>query len=305
MRIRYPFLALMGLSAAAALALLLSGAGRERRLVPAAAFGREKVAVIEIAGVLTSSHDLSDRAMSARRVTELLEKHGADAAVKAVVLRIDSPGGTVVAAQEIHGAVTRLRRDGRTVVVSMGDVAASGGYYIACAADRVYASPGTLTGSIGVIMQFPHFQGLLGKIGVGTTTIKSGEFKDLGNSFREATERDRRVLQTLVDDVYAQFVSAVAEGRKLPADQVRKLADGRIYSGRQARELGLVDELGDLDAAVSAAGRLAGIRGKPQVVRERPRRRIWEMLDARLGSVAGLLGGDGAFGQARLLYLWQ
>ena len=167
----------------------------------------------------------------------------------------------------------------------MGDLAASGGYYVACAADRVFASPGTLTGSIGVIMQFPNYQGLFGKIGLGTNTIKSGEFKDVGNGAREMSDRDRRLLQGLVDDVYSQFVEAVAAGRRMSPEQVRPLADGRVFSGRQAQQLGLVDELGDLDAAIAAAGKLAGIEGKPEVIRESPRRGIWELIDARMAGI--------------------
>jgi protease-4 len=155
-------------------------------------------------------------------------------------------------------------------------------------------------------MQFPNLQGLMGKIGVGASTIKSGEFKDLGNGARDMTDRDRRLLQDLVDDVYGQFVEAVAAGRKMSPERVRPLADGRIYSGRQAKDLGLVDELGDLDAAVAAAGKLAGITGTPEVVREKPRRRLWEMIDARLGALLPApISADAALGQARLLYLWQ
>jgi len=305
--VKYPFLALAGLSVAVALVLLLTGTGRERRGGAVSSFAKSKVAVIELSGVMTSSHDAGNRMISARRVVEQLEKYRNDNSVKAIVLRVDTPGGTVVAAQEIHGAVQRLRASsGKKIVVSMGDVAASGGYYVACAADRVFASPGTLTGSIGVIMQFPNYQGLLGKIGLGSNTIKSGEFKDIGNGAREMTDRDRRLLQNLVDDVYGQFVEAVAAGRKLTPERVRALADGRIYSGRQAKELDLVDELGDLDAAIAAAGKLAGIAGTPEIIRETPRRGIWELIDTRLaGMFPAALFPDAALGQARLLYLWQ
>jgi protease-4 len=305
-RIRYPFLALAGLSVAAALIVLLANS-RGRHRVLDRPFTGNKVAVVELTGVMTSSYDAGRQAMSARRVLEQLRKHRDDDSVKAVVLRVDTPGGTVVAAQEIHGELQRLRTgSGKKIVVSMGDLAASGGYYVSCAADRVFANPGTLTGSIGVIMQFPNYQGLLGKIGLGTNTIKSGEFKDLGSGARLMTDRDRRLLQDLVDDVYGQFVEAVAAGRGMTPAQVRPLADGRIFSGRQAKDLGLVDELGDLDAAIAAAGKLAGIAGAPEVVREKPRRRLWELIDARLGALLPLqLSAEVAFGQARLLYLWQ
>jgi len=303
-KIKYPFLILAGLSAAIALIMVLTGMGRERGRIARPSFSKDKVAVIELTGLMTSSHNVGSRAVSARKVIEQLEKYRADDSVKAIVLRVDTPGGTVVAAQEIHGELMRLRASsGKKVVVSMGDLAASGGYYVACAADRVFASPGTLTGSIGVIMQFPNYQGLLGKIGLGTNTIKSGEFKDVGNGAREMSDRDRRLLQGLVDDVYSQFVEAVAAGRRMSPEQVRPLADGRVFSGRQALQLGLVDELGDLDAAIAAAGRLAGIAGKPEVVRESPRRGIWELIDARMAGIfPSALDTDT---RARLLYLWQ
>jgi len=303
-KIKYPFLVLAALSASIALVMALTGLGRERSRSAGTAFSKSKIAVVELSGVMTSSQSVGSRATSARKIIAQLEKYREDASVKAIVLRVDTPGGTVVAAQEIHGELLRLRGEaGKKIVVSMADLAASGGYYVACAADRVFASPGTLTGSIGVIMQFPNYQELFGKIGFGTNTIKSGEFKDVGNGARVMSERDRALLQGLVDDVYAQFVEAVAAGRHMSPEQVRPLADGRIYSGRQAKQLGLVDELGDLDAAILAAARLAGIEGKPEVIRETPRRGIWEMLDARIaGILPAALSQDT---QAKLLYLWQ
>jgi protease-4 len=304
-RLKYPFFALAALSAATALVLALAGGAGWRRPAAAPGFSASRIAVVELTGVMTSSQDAGGRATSARRVLEQLAKYRDDESVKAIVLRVDTPGGTVVAAQEIHGALERLRAGpGKKIVVSMGDMAASGGYYVSCAADRVFASPGTLTGSIGVIMQFPDYRGLFGKIGLGANTIKSGEFKDVGNGAREMTDRDRRLLQGLVDDVYGQFVEAVVAGRKMSPERVRPLADGRVYSGRQAKQLGLVDELGDLEAAIDAAAKLAGITGKPEVLREKPKRHIWEMLDARFGALlpAPLFTGDT---QARLLYLYQ
>jgi len=305
--IKYPFFILAGLSALVALVLVLTGAGRENGRIPRPSFSRNKVAVIELSGIMTSSHNVGSRAVSARTVIAQLEKYRTDDSVKAIVLRVDTPGGTVVAAQEIHGELLRLRASsGKKIVVSMGDLAASGGYYVACAADRVFASAGTLTGSIGVIMQFPNYQGLFGKIGLATNTIKSGEFKDVGNGAREMSDRDRRLLQDLVDDVYSQFVEAVATGRRMSPEQVRPLADGRVFSGRQAQQLGLVDELGDLAAAIAAAAKLAGIEGKPEVIRESQRRGIWELLDARTAGIfPSALFPDSGLGQARLLYLWQ
>lgn len=307
MRIRHPVLALLLLSGAVALGLVLLGRGRTH--LPhevAAPFVGEKVAVVDLVGVITSSGGTDGAAVNARRVVERLEKLTADPAVRAIVLRINSPGGTVVGSQDIHAAVGRTRAAGKPVVASMAEIAASGGYYVSCAADRVVASPGTLTGSIGVIMQFPDLTGLLGKIGVDAATIKSGEFKDIGNSFRTMTERDRKVLQDLVDDVYGQFVDVVAQGRSLPEKRVREIADGRIYSGRQALELGLVDELGDLDAAVAAAAKLAGIAGRPQVERDKLRRSVWELLDGRASALLGALPGTAAgVPGAQPMYLWR
>ncbi len=306
MRIRSPMLLLLVASGALALALLLLRGGGSRHDGPAVPFtGQKAVAVVDVIGVITSARGSGDKAVSGRRVAEQIDKHAGQDSVGAIVLRIDSPGGTVVGSQEIHAAVGRARAAGKPVVASMGDLAASGGYYAACGAERVFAAPGTMTGSIGVIMQFADVRGLMGKIGVGTSTIKSGEFKDIGNGFREMTERDRGVLQEIVDDVYAQFVEAVAAGRDMPVESVRTLADGRIYSGRQALGLGLVDELGDMEDAVAAAGRLAGIEGKPRIIHEKPKRRIWELLEGRVDAVLGLVPGLGAAPGTRLLYLWQ
>jgi len=304
-KIKYPFFILAGVSAAVALFLALTGLGRDHGRMAGAAFSKDdKVAVVELSGVMTSSQDIGSRAVSARKIIQQLEKYRTDDSVKAIVLRLDTPGGTVVAAQEIHGELMRLRAgNGKKIVVSMGDLAASGGYYVACAADKVFASPGTLTGSIGVIMQFPNYQALFGKIGVATNTIKSGEFKDIGNGAREMSDRDRALLQSLVNDVYVQFVEAVAAGRRMSPEAVRTLADGRVFSGRQAKLFGLVDELGDLDAAIAAAAKLAGIAGTPHVIRETPRRGLWELLDARMAGIFPSALDTNT--QARLLYLWQ
>ncbi|MBS1953077.1 MAG: signal peptide peptidase SppA [Cyanobacteria bacterium SZAS-4] len=172
--------------------------------------------------------------------------------VKGILLRINSPGGTVSASQEVTGEVKAFRKSGRPVVVSMGDMTASGGYYIASAADRILAEPGTLTGSIGVIMHFMNFKGLTEKIGVQADVIKTGQFKDIGSNFRPMTPDEKTILQTLCTDSYDQFVSAVAEGRKMNVAEVRQLGDGRVYSGRQALKLHLVDELGGYDESLEA-----------------------------------------------------
>jgi len=302
MKARYPFLYIVLASGVLAAVLLALNAGSGKRRLNPSVLAGDNVAVVDVTGVLTSSHSVSRGSSSARSVIEELEKHGEDGSVRAVVLRIDSPGGTVVAAQEVFAAVTRLREEkNKIVVASMADIGASGGYYIACAADRIYANPGTITGSIGVIMEFPNLKELFGKIGITSTTIKSGEFKDTGSALREMTEREREVLQELIDDVYDQFVAAVQERRNMPQQAVRDIADGRIFTGRQAHTLGLVDELGDLTSAVAAAAELAGIEGEPSVIRHRRKLRIWDIIESGTRSFVPFRESV----SARLLYLWK
>lgn len=234
-----------------------------------------KVGVAEVTGVISSSRD----------VIELMDRYERDSDVKAVVVRIDSPGGGVVPAQEIYDRVLKLRKK-KKVVISMGSVAASGGYYIACAGDRVIANPGTITGSIGVIIQFSQIEQLLDKIGMKPTVIKSGKYKDVGSPVREMRADERALIQDVVDDIYDQFLDAVATGRNMTKDEVRSLADGRIYTGKQALGLGLVDELGNQKHAVRVAARLAGIEGKPRVIYpERKRGGLLRYLTRELLSV--------------------
>lgn len=239
--------------------------------------GEDRIGLIRVEGVILDAKDT---------VAEL-KRFGDSSSVKAIVLRIDSPGGGVVPSQEIHDAVQRVRsKHKKTVVASMGTVAASGGYYIAAAADRIIANPGTLTGSIGVIMELVNLEGLLKKVGVEGIVVKSGHYKDIGSPFRKMGPDDRRILQAVMDDVHNQFIEAVAEGRSLDVAAVRKLADGRIFTGRQAVNAKLVDELGDLDDAVRIAADLVGIEGEPTVVEPKKRFSIKEIIDSR---VQGLL----------------
>jgi protease-4 len=216
---------------------------------------RSQIGVVEVEGVIVDS----------KKIIEQLADFHENSAIKAIVLRVDSPGGGVGPSQEIHDEVKRIDVD-KPIVVSMGSVAASGGYYIAAPARRIFANPGTITGSIGVIMEFTNFQELLEKIGLHNQVVKSGKHKDIGSPVRPMTDEDRAILQALIDDVHSQFINSVAAGRHLDPQKVRILADGRIFTGRQAQELGLVDELGSLDAAVRHAGKLGGIDGKPDVV---------------------------------------
>lgn len=238
--------------------------------------GVDRVALVRIEGVI----------LDARETVGELKRFGDNASVKAIVLRIDSPGGGVVPSQEIHDAVRRVRSNtNKAVVASMGTVAASGGYYIAVATDRIMANPGTLTGSIGVIMETANLEGLLDKLGVKGVVVKSGKFKDVGSPLRKMTDEELKVLQTVMDDVHDQFIEAVAEGRSMELAETRAIADGRVFTGRQAKELKLVDELGDLDDAIQLAADLAGIEGEPQVVEPRKRFSIRELLESKLSSV--------------------
>jgi protease IV len=235
--------------------------------------GEDRIALVRVEGVILDAKDT---------VAEL-KRFGDSSSVKAIVLRIDSPGGGVVPSQEIHDAVQRVRsKHKKTVVASMGTVAASGGYYIDAAADRIIANPGTLTGSIGVIMELVNLEGLLKKVGVEGVVVKSGHYKDIGSPFRKMGPDDRRILQSVMDDVHNQFIEAVAEGRSLDVAVVRKLADGRIFTGRQAVDVKLVDELGDLDDAVRIAADLVGIEGEPTLVEPKKRFSIKELIESRM-----------------------
>lgn len=235
--------------------------------------GEDRIALIRVEGVI----------LDAQQTVGDLKKFGDSPSVKAIVLRIDSPGGGVVPSQEIHDAVMRVRnKQNKAVVASMGTVAASGGYYIAAATDRIIANPGTLTGSIGVIMELANLEGLLKKIGVENVVVKSGRHKDIGSPFRKMSDEDRRILQSVMDDVHTQFIEAVAEGRSLDVSDVQPLADGRIFTGRQAKDIKLVDELGDLDDAIRLAADLAGIEGEPKVVEPRKRFSVRELIESRL-----------------------
>jgi protease-4 len=215
----------------------------------------DKIGVIEVFGVIADS----------REVIEQIHDFRDNDSIKAIVLRVDSPGGGVGPSQEIHDEVKAVDAI-KPVVVSMGSVAASGGYYIAASAREIIANPGTITGSIGVIMEFTNFQELLDKIGLSSVVVKSGEYKDIGSPTREMTETERKILQDLIDDVHSQFVASVAEGRKIDEAVVRSIANGSIYSGRRAMEMGLVDRMGNLEVAIKRAAEMAGIEGKPNVV---------------------------------------
>jgi protease-4 len=221
--------------------------------------GTPRVGVVEIIGAISDS----------KRALKELKEFKENDAVKAIVVRVDSPGGAVGPSQEIFDAIRKIRET-KKVVVSMGSMAASGGFYIACAGDKVFANAGTLTGSIGVIMQIPNVSGVMKWAGVEMNTITAGKLKDAGSPFRPMNEDEKKYFTSVLADVHEQFIQAVADGRKLPVEEVRPYADGRVFSGRQAKEWKLIDEVGGIDAAVAEAAKLGGIEGEPKV--EYPKR---------------------------------
>jgi len=244
-----------------------------------------------------------------RRIEQLAETKG----VKAIVLDINSPGGSVGAVQEIYMRIQRVKKEKKIPFVALfGDVSASGGYYLGAACDKIVAHPGTLTGSIGVIFSVSNMEGLFQKVGYKADPIKSGKHKDIGSPARPMTAEERAILQSLIDDAYGQFVQAVADGRKMTVEQVKPLADGRIYSGNQAKELGLVDVLGDSLDATKLAAELGGIKDeKPRVRRDAEKLNdIFELLETRarltLGmSAAGVTVNSGPAIPRGLLYAWS
>lgn len=255
------------------------------------------VGIVEVYGAISES--------SGRPIVQQLDRWSKSGSIKAIVMHVNSPGGGVAISQEIYDAVNRVRQNGKPVVVSMASVAASGGYYISCAADRIVANPGTLTGSIGVIMQFYTAGKLMDKIGIASQTVKSGELKDVGALDREMTEEEELMLRAVVMDTYEQFVDVVAEGRGKDKEEVYVVADGSIFTGQQAYNLGLVDSLGGLNEAINLAADLAGLEGEPSVVRPYKRESvgIFDLLGSVLHEVSERV--ETPFSGPQLLYLYQ
>ena len=231
---------------------------------------KDKVGVVEINGLITKSLP----------TLKNLRKFGDEKHIKAIVVRIDSPGGAVGPSQEIMREIEKVRKK-KKVVASLGTVAASGGYYVACAADLIMTNPGTATGSIGVIMKLVNAEDLIKKLGLDFYSLQAGGLKDLGTPFRPMTPEERAVLQNLLDNIHQQFIADIARNRKLPVEKVKKLADGSVYTGQQAKELGLVDEMGNFEDAVEKAGRLGGIKGKVETVF--PEKKRFSILSLLLG----------------------
>ena len=234
---------------------------------------KDKIGVVPVEGVIADSI----------KISEDIDAFATDNSIVAVVIRVDSPGGGVAASQEIYEAIQTLKKK-KKVVVSMGSVAASGGLLIACAADKIVANPGTITGSISAIMQFANLEDLFKKIGVKSSVIKSGQYKDIGSPMREMTPEERVIIQELVDDIYNQFIDVIVRDRQITREQVMAIGDGRVFSGRKAKEYGLVDELGDLARAAKLASELSGGKGEYDLVY--PQKKRDSFLDYMFESAA-------------------
>jgi len=255
-----------------------------------------QVAAIELEGVISDSKEFVDQ----------LKDYGNRSGVRSVVLRINSPGGGVAASQEIYEAIKKFRAESKKkVVVSMGSVAASGGYYAACAADKIFANPGTITGSIGVIAEWYNYGDLLRWAKLQSVVLKSGTFKDSGSPTRPLTEEEKTYFQNLISNMYGQFVFAVANSRKMKDEDVRKLADGRVYTGQEAKANGLVDAIGTYQDAIADAAKMAGIPGSPKVVS--PAKKTFSILELLLGDSRSALSlsPDRSESHIRFEYLWK
>ncbi len=228
----------------------------------------DKIAIVEINDVI----------MSSEKTVEQIKKYREDKSIKAIIIRMNTPGGGVAASQEIYEEVKKTRESGKIIVVSMGSLAASGGYYISMGSSLIVANPGTLTGSIGVIAQFLSIKDLAEKLGLNQTVIKSGELKDAGNPFREMNEKDKAYFQDVVDNSFGQFLDVVSKERKMSKEKLMQYANGRVFTGLQAKEYGLIDSLGTFEDAIRITSRMAGIEGEPRIVRERKRISFFETL---------------------------
>ena len=252
---------------------------------------KDGVGLVEVKGMILDSRE------TIRQLRYFLKKD----TVKAVVLRVDSPGGIVAPSQEIYSEVKKFAAK-KKIIVSMGSLAASGGYYISAPSTMIYANPGTITASIGVILKLSNIESLMDKIGIKSHTLKTGKYKDSGSPLRQFSAEDRAMLQSVIDNTHEQFVRAVAEGRKLPLEDVRKIADGRILSGEQAMGHKLVDRLGTLQDAIEEAGRQSGISGEPELLLA-PKKKV-NYLDLLVEGTEGTFNGPlgRAAGGMRMMY---
>jgi protease IV len=255
-----------------------------------------KIAVVKIEGVILEPEELLAQ----------LKKYGEDDSIKAIVLHVNTPGGGVAASQEVHEMVKRIRDEKKKRVVAfIESVGASGGYYIASATHKIYAEPGSIVGSIGVIAQWYNYGDLLTWAKLKDITFKAGEFKDVGSPTRDVTPAERVYLQSLIDDMHGQFINAVAEGRKLEVEEVRAIADGKVWTGQQAVSLKLVDQLGDMQSAIEETAKEVGIKGEPHIVRPTKERRT--MLDLLFSDVSDVIPGKAKLLETHVgfYYLWK
>ena len=259
-------LALLAIGFTVVIIALVSGSSERTETVTVGS--GDKVAVVDLKGVIASSDE----------VVRQMKKYKNNSSIRAIVLHIDSPGGGVVASQEMYEEVRAVRDGGKPVIVSMGSLAASGGYYVAVGGSYLVANRGTLTGSVGVISEFLQLKDALDKLGIGVKTIKAGKLKDAGSPMRAMNEDDQKYFQALMDDVHRQFIDVVARERKMDVEKVRELADGRVFTGEQALQLGLVDTLGTFEDAVRIAAVKVGIKGEPAIVKERKRQMWYESI---------------------------
>lgn len=267
---------------------------------------KEGIGWVTLRGVIMESDSSSPFERGASQAARKIRSLGANNEVKAIVLDINSPGGSVGAVQEIYDTIRQGRAEKKKPVIALfRDVSASGGYYIGSACDKIIAQPGTLTGSIGVILSVANIEGLLTKIGVKMDPVKSGKFKDIASPYRQMSPEERKLLQDMIDDSFAQFVTAVATGRNIPEDKVREIADGRVFTGRQAKELNLVDKLGGTTVAIKTAAEMAGLGDNPRIIRDTVSLgEVLSALESRFGG--GMLGLEkaGVFATPKLAYLW-
>ncbi|MFA5161816.1 MAG: signal peptide peptidase SppA [Elusimicrobiales bacterium] len=308
--------ALLALSIICALVVIMRGAPGAAKNGPGELDGEETVSAllnaskpgigwINVRGVISESYSSSPFERGAQHLAARIKAMSERKDVKAIVVDINSPGGSVGAVQAVYDEILRARtKQKKPVVALMRDVAASGGYYIAAACDKIVAQPGTLTGSIGVIFQISNVEGLFKKIGVTMNPIKSGSHKDIGSMFRPMTTEEKQILQGVIDDAYSQFCGAVKKGRPLGDEDLKTLADGRVFTGNQALKLKLIDALGGEEEAVGLASGLAKLDKTPRIIRDAdPMQRIISLLNSALGLRLPLAGLDN-FSGPRLAYLW-
>ncbi len=267
----FALLAVFGVGFALLFFSLIKSVGESSKEVVTIGRG-DKLAVVELSGVITSSED----------VVRQIKKYRDDKSIKGILLRVESPGGAVVPSQEMYEEVKKTRET-KPVVVSMGSLAASGGYYVSCGATRLVANRGTLTGSIGVIGEFLQLHEAMNKLGIGVKTIKSGKLKDAGSSTKKMSEEAEKYFQSLMDDVHEQFITVVERERRLKHSEAVEIADGRVFTGEQAVKMGLVDTLGTFEEAVKIAAELSGIDGEPSIVKEREKRSFFERMFGDVG----------------------